>query len=454
MNNGIRKLFGLMFNLQKEAGRELFAEMKIEWTSSVEEEEIFNHISSLVLKGEEVTLLTFMLEVNSTTENRSVILLASECSSLITSGDFLQVDAILQFTKQEYLTRTANLLKFEVEQLLKNSSLNVDKYSKILTNGLNVINSQMTKKIATIESEIEEVLKRHDLAKNGKIKSIGLGYRTMKTNIQLEEVDLCVIGARPAMGKTSFIVETLIRLAFHENKKVAFFNLEMSNTQMIRRVLSNLTGISSKKMKLGELTDREISLVSEMKKRPEFRNIVMFEGSHTIQQISMKLNELKHNNSVEVFIVDYLQKITPEKGTNRFTEVTQASNGLKFISQNMKIPCIALAQLGRGNTTRSGDHRPVLSDLRDSGEIEQDASVVMFLHRPEYYGIVFDEDGNSTEGKAEVIISKNRDGEVGIINFNVDLATSKWDDTPLPSSGHYNPDAFIESSTTHNNLEF
>ena len=136
------------------------------------------------------------------------------------------------------------------------------------------------------------------------------------------------------------------------------------------------------------------------------------------------MNEIQRDSPVDLFVVDYLQKIQPKNTRSRYEQVTEISNGLKLISQNMKIPCVAFAQLSR-DSSKMGK-RPSLPDLKESGEIEQDASIVAFLHRPEYFGEHETINGNDATGKCEFIIAKNREGEIGIHEFNVNLPISKF----------------------------
>ena len=156
------------------------------------------------------------------------------------------------------------------------------------------------------------------------------------------------------------------------------------------------------------------------------KNIIFVDGTQSISDIANHLNEIQRENPVDLFVVDYLQKIQPKSNRSKYESVSEISTGLKLICQNMKIPCVAFAQLNRASVQRGGDHRPVLNDLKDSGEIEQDASIVGFLHRPEYYGTTEMFDGSDSTGKCELIIAKNRESEIGIHQLNVNLSISKF----------------------------
>ena len=425
MNKEVNVLFGIMLSIPKNETRIVLSKIKPDWFISENEQLMYRLIVELISSDQEVTLVTIAMQsMKESTNSKNFTIYASECVSSVKHSDYLNVYALIEIVKYHYVNTGAKKTAVKLNQLLANDDIDFSKYVDILNDGIKQFSDEMIITDQGVNKTIIEVLERHEKARKGDLGGILLGFKNMKQDIILEPVDMMVVGARPAMGKTSFGVAALCQLAFHEKRKVVYFNLEMSNNQLMRRILSNLTGIDSNKIKRGQCTELELSKIHDVIGMTEMENITMFEGSHSIQQMKMKLTELKYNNKVEVFIVDYLQKITPEKGKTRYEQVTQVSNGLKYISQNMGIPSIALAQLGR-DAGKTGK-RPILPDLRESGEIEQDASIVAFLHRPEYYGEMQDDTGRNMEGFAEFIVAKNREGENVILEFQVDLKTSKW----------------------------
>jgi replicative DNA helicase len=235
-----------------------------------------------------------------------------------------------------------------------------------------------------------------------------------------------VVGARPAMGKTAFAVSLAVNLAFTSGLNVVFFSLEMSKKQIMRRVVSNLAAIDSNRIKYGECSENELKRIYSIQEAAELENLKIFEGSHSLNDITLILSDLKLEKKIDVVVIDYLQKIVPKSKGSRYEQVTEVSNGVKVIAQNMHIPVIALAQLSR-DSSKIGK-LPTLTDLRESGEIEQDASVVSFLHRPEYYGEELTSNGNRAENICEVLIAKNREGSVGKYEMGVDLSLSKFFD--------------------------
>jgi replicative DNA helicase len=423
MNNLNKTLLGILMEVKPDQVKACFGKVKQEWFKETSEQTIYTCIQDLIVENKEVNLLTVtskLLQEN----NRQYVVYASDCISLVTSNSMLyNYDALIEIIKLEYLNRGVVETHNQLVSLVS-TEIDLNKYIEILEKGIVQFNAEMLITEDSTMDVVMNVLSRHEKAKKGELGGIVLGYPKIDNDILLEPVDLMVIGARPAMGKTSFGVSLTTQLAFHENKKVVFFNLEMSNAQLMRRIIANLTGIDSNKIKNGYCTNDELNRIHTAVSMPQMKNITLIEGSHNIQQIKMKLTKLKYANSVDIFIVDYLQKITPTKNKSRYEQVTEVSNGLKYICQNMKIPCIAFAQLGRD----AGKHgnRPILPDLRESGEIEQDASIVAFLHRPEYYGKDFDDAGNSMKNFAEFIVAKNREGDTPIVEFNLDLQTSKW----------------------------
>jgi replicative DNA helicase len=436
MKNSSKTLFGLCMSVSQSDCREIYQMIKKEWFQDDETElKMYEVILSLITEGKDVNLLT-VSECLMKSKQNSLVSYASQCLSDVSSFTFTNYQMLIEIIRYNYVLNGARKTSNELHLITSTEDVDFDQYVQALNVGLDQFQKEMIVSTTSTKDIIMNVLDRHDLAKKGDLGGILLGFESMKDDIVLEPVDVMVVGARPAMGKTSFGVAALCQLAFHEKRKVVYFNLEMSNSQLMRRIIANLTGIDSNKIKKGQCTEREMQMIYEVVNMPEMNNVVLYEGSHTIQKMKMKLTELKYSEKVEVFIVDYLQKVTAERGKTRYEQVTEASNGLKYISQNMKIPCIALAQLGR-DAGRSG-HRPILPDLRESGEIEQDASIVAFLHRPEYYGHETDESGRDLRGMAEFIIAKNREGENSILEFTVDLKTSRWiDNAPRPSSSNF-----------------
>jgi replicative DNA helicase len=229
-----------------------------------------------------------------------------------------------------------------------------------------------------------------------------------------QKSDLIVLAARPGMGKTAFVLSLARNAAITFNRPVAFFSLEMSSVQLVQRMISSETGIPSDKLRKGTLDKSEWDkLVSQTGKLSQAPIFIDDTPSLSIFDLRSKCRRLKTTYNIELIVIDYLQLMRSDvdsKNGNREQEISNISRSLKAIAKELNVPIIALSQLSRQVETRGGTKRPQLSDLRESGAIEQDADMVLFIYRPEYYGMEFDEENNSTKGIAEIIIAKHRNG--------------------------------------------
>ena len=228
--------------------------------------------------------------------------------------------------------------------------------------------------------------------------------------------DLIIIAARPGMGKTAFVISMAKNMAIQFNHAVAVFSLEMSSVQLITRMISSETGISSSKLRTGNLQAHEWEQlnvkVKNLTKAPIFIDDT---PSLSIFDLRAKARRLVSQHDVKIIIIDYLQLMTAgssKNSGNREQEISMISRNLKALAKELAVPVIALSQLSRAVETRGGSKRPLLSDLRESGAIEQDADIVSFIFRPEYYGMTEWDDDERTpcEGQGEFIMAKHRNG--------------------------------------------
>jgi replicative DNA helicase len=233
-----------------------------------------------------------------------------------------------------------------------------------------------------------------------------------------QKSDLIIIAARPSMGKTALALTLARNAAIDHKVPVGLFSLEMSTMQLVIRMLCAEGRLNAHQVRTGKLPHEEgVKLSRNAHKLIEAPIYVDDTPSQSILEIRAKARRLKVEKNIGIIMIDYLQLMTgPAKAESREREISQISRSLKALAKELNIPVIALAQLNRAVETRN-DKRPQLSDLRESGSIEQDADVVIFLNRPEYYGIMKDENGNSNEGVAEVIIGKQRNGPVGDVRL-------------------------------------
>lgn len=419
----IETVFGHLLMMNTNDVKDIFARLKIDYCKTGFQKNVFKAIESLIKKNKTIDLLTCLSELKELNLYEKTT--AAELSGL-TQNNFdistaKTISSYIQTIELDNLFENALIFRNKLETLLNDENFTFEKYNELLQSAKTIDFSKKEKQ-KNVDT-IFDIVRKHFDAKGGKMPGIGIGYRQTEHLILLEPVDLMVIGARPAMGKTAFAVNTAIRL-INQGKRVLFFALEMSREQVLRRVIGNLSGVDTNKIKYGFCNDNEIELIYRAQTNDNLEKLIIIEGSHTINEITNEINLELKNGPIDVVIIDYLQKIQPKTNRSRYEAVTEISNGLKLISQNMKIPVIALAQLSR-DSAKLGK-RPSLPDLKESGEIEQDASICAFLHRPEYYGETETFNGLNSENVCEFIIAKNREGELGIVEFVIDLKTSKF----------------------------
>lgn len=258
-----------------------------------------------------------------------------------------------------------------------------------------------------------------NLHKNkGVLRGLKTGFRDLdQKTAGFQQGDLIIIGARPAMGKTTFAQNLAYNIANINKRGVLFFSMEMAANEIVDRMISDVSGVDNWKMRTGNLSDDEFARIGDaLAEMDELPIYIDDTSSMTIMELRNKARRAAHDHDIGIVIVDYLTLI---QGSDRYKgqrvqEVTEISRGLKILARELKIPVIALAQLSR-NVTGREDPRPVLSDLRESGSIEQDADLVMFLHRPDYYR---QNDDNYEETHiTELLVQKHRHGAVGKIEL-------------------------------------
>ncbi|MBR2709728.1 replicative DNA helicase [Candidatus Saccharibacteria bacterium] len=265
-----------------------------------------------------------------------------------------------------------------------------------------------------------------ELKKNkGALRGLKTGFHDLdKKTAGFQKGDLIIIGARPAMGKTTFAQNLTVNIANINKKGVLFFSMEMAKNEIVDRLISDVADVDNWKMRTGNLSDEEFSRIGDALAEIDDTPIYIDDtSSMSIMELRNKARRAVHDHDIGIIIIDYLQLMSGSGRykDNRVQEVTEVSRGLKILARELEIPVIALAQLSR-NVTGRDDPRPVLSDLRDSGSIEQDADLVMFLHRPDYYKKPEEEDTNITE----LLIRKHRHGAIGVIELYFDGAKSRF----------------------------
>ncbi len=298
----------------------------------------------------------------------------------------------------------------------------------------------------TAQSLVLQAKKRiEEIANKEGLSGIASGFDKLdKLTSGWQPSDLIIIAARPGMGKTAFVLSMARNIAIDYGHPVAIFSLEMASVQLITRLISSETGLSSEKLRTGKLEPNEwIQLNTKVKNLEKAPLFIDDSPSLSIFDLRAKCRRLASQHGIKLIIVDYLQLMTAggsngKGGGNREQEISTISRNLKALAKELAVPVIALSQLSRAVETRSTtSKRPLLSDLRESGAIEQDADIVSFIYRPEYYKLDEwdDEEASPTAGQAEFIIAKHRNGSLENIRLKFVGHLGKFDNLEDYSSG-------------------
>ena len=264
---------------------------------------------------------------------------------------------------------------------------------------------------------IKAVTKKMELAsQTSGITGLKTGFKDLdRVYGGRQNSDLIIKAARPAMGKTAQALCEAMNISFQDNKKVIFFSLEMSAEQLMQRLVSIHTGIPLSNIRSGRLDTDQWHRYNEEVNYLINDNLIIVDDVYTLNGIRTRCKKLKMKGQLDAIYIDYLQLINHKvaAGRSKEQEVSEVSRALKMLAKDLNVPVVCLSQLSRAVESRGGTHKPMLSDLRDSGAIEQDADIVEFIFRPEYY----DKDNSELFGVAYVIIAKNRNGACGDVEM-------------------------------------
>jgi replicative DNA helicase len=396
---------------------------------------IFKTIIELSTRLEPIDLLTVSEELrrkNQLEEIGGPVYLA-QLTSKVGSAAHLEFHA--KIIAQKYIQRELIRVSSDIQNRAFDDSIDVDDlldYSemelfKVAEGNIKRETAQINVLVKQALKNIEEAGKRED-----GLSGVPSGFSDLdRMTSGWQKSDLVIIAARPSMGKTAFVLSMARKMAVDHKTPVAFFSLEMANLQLVNRLIVAESGIPSDKIRNGRLDPHEwTQLVVKIKDLTEAKIFIDDTPALSIFEFRAKCRRLKAQYDIGIIVIDYLQLMTGPVETkgNREQEVSTISRSLKAIAKELNVPIIALSQLNRSVETRGGNKRPQLSDLRESGAIEQDADVVIFIHRPEYYGFLEDEEGNSLAGLAEIILSKHRNGATGDIKLRFEKEMARFSD--------------------------
>jgi replicative DNA helicase len=410
---------------------------------------IFAAILDLFSKGEPIDILTVAqgMRKEGTLEAAGGPSYISMLTNQVASA--ANIEAHARVISQKYIQRELIRISGKIIQDAYEETTDVfDLLDEAEASLFGVAEGNIRKNYDKMSQLIKLALDEIDKARENKTGVTGVpsGFTALdKVTNGWQRSDMIVIAARPAMGKTAFVLSMARNMAVDFKQPVAIFSLEMSSLQLVQRLISSETEIEADKLRRGQLAEHELhqlhQRISRITDAPLFIDDT---PALSVFELRAKCRRLKAQHGIQMIIIDYLQLMSvggsDTKGGNREQEISTISRSIKQIAKELDVPVIALSQLSRQVETRSGDKRPVLSDLRESGAIEQDADIVGFIYRPEYYGILTDAQGNSTHGLAQILIAKHRNGAVTDVDLEFKGHLAKFTNRDHSFSPQYGRD--------------
>jgi len=409
-------------------------------------ERIFASIQRLFERSEPVDILTVTQDLKKTGELEIAggAFYISQLTNRVASAANAEFHA--RIIAQKYIQRELIRISSDtIRDAYEETSDVFDLLDKAEGNLYSVVSGNIRKNYDKMSTLIAKAIEQIEAARNQKTGVTGIesGFTDLdRITSGWQKSDLVIIAARPAMGKTAFVLSMARNAAVDFARPIAIFSLEMASVQLVNRLIASEAEISAEKLKKGQLEEYEFQqLNTKINKLADAPLFIDDTPALTIFELRAKARRLKQQHDIGMIIVDYLQLMQAggeSKGGNREQEISTISRSLKSLAKELEIPVLALSQLSRAVETRGGDKKPQLSDLRESGAIEQDADMVLFIHRPEYYGLTEDASGNPTNGVAEIIIAKHRNGPTGSISLKFIDRLAKFTDL---DAGGFNYDA-------------
>ena len=409
--------------LEKEAVITILDILKPESFYKDSHKKIFKAIYDLSSREFPVDLYTVTEELRAHNELESVggpVYLTQLTSKVVSAAN---VDYHARIVAQKYIQRELIRVSTEIQTRSFDDSWDVTELLDFSENELfQIAEGNIKREVSPINMVIKEAIK--EIEEAGKREDALVGIPSGFTKLDRltsgwQKSELIIVAARPSMGKTALALSMARNMAIDHGKKVAIFSCEMSSIQLANRMIIAETDIPGDKIRNGRLSEEEWKqLDTRIKKLVQAPIFIDDTPAISIFELRAKCRRLMAQHKLDIVILDYLQLMSgPENAGSREQEVSNISRSLKSIAKELNVPIIALSQLNRSVEMRGGTKRPLLSDLRESGAIEQDADMVVFIHRQEKFGIVTFEDGSSTKGIAEIILAKNRNGPVDDIKL-------------------------------------
>ncbi len=380
-------------------------------------QKIFSAVHDLFSESEPVDILTVTqkLKQKGMLEEVGGAYYISQLTNRVASAANVEFHArivIQKFLQRELIRISDGIIRDSYEDSTDVFDI-LDKAEKEL---FAISETNLRRNYSDMPSLVKDAIKQIENSRDqeGHISGIPSGFSAVdRVTAGWQKSDLIILAARPGMGKTAFVLSMARNMAVEFKKAVAVFSLEMAGVQLVMRLIASETELPADKLKRGQLEQYEWEqLNAKLGNLTDAPLFIDDTPALSIFELRAKCRRLKAQHDIQLVIIDYLQLMSggSDKGGNREQEISNISRSMKGLAKELNIPIIALSQLSRAVETRGGSKKPLLSDLRESGAIEQDADMVCFIYRPEYYKIMEDEQGNSTEGLAEFIIAKHRNG--------------------------------------------
>ncbi len=419
---------------------------------------IYKAMQALAVKSLPIDLLTVVeeLKVREDLEFVGGAYYVSKLTNSVVSS--ANIDAHSRIVLQKFIQRELIRISSEIIGDAYEDSTDVfDMLDNAETKLFEITNNHLRKNFDSIDSVLVKTINRIEDMRNRQddITGVPTGFVSLdRITYGWQPTDLIILAARPSVGKTAFALNLARSAALHPTKPTAvgFFSLEMSSSQLVQRILSAESEIWLEKISRGKLEEHEMKQlykrgIERLSKAPIY---IDDSAALNIFELRAKCRRLKNKHNVGIIIIDYLQLMSgsADRNSNREQEISRISRDLKSLAKELQVPIIALSQLSREVEKRKeGNKMPQLSDLRESGAIEQDADMVMFLYRPEYYDITANEFGENNKGETHVKIAKHRNGSLETIKLKALLHIQKFieDDGadfnpgPTPSGGSWKP---------------
>ncbi len=396
---------------------------------------IFQAIIDLSTKHDPIDILTVteQLRRNQQLEEVGGPFYITQLTSRVASAAHIEFHS--RIIAQKFIARELIRGSSEIQNRAFDSSLDVNDLLDFSEKEIfNLAYANIKKETVRIDMIIKESIKQIEEASKREdgLSGVPSGFTELdRMTSGWQNSDMIIVAARPSMGKTAFVLSMMRNMSILYGRAVAMFSLEMSSIQLVNRLIVAETELSSDKIKNGKLENYEWEQLDiKLKSLIDAPIYIDDTPAISLYELRAKCRRLKIESDIQLIIIDYLQLMSGPAETkgNREQEVSTISRGLKAIAKELNVPIIALSQLNRSVEMRAGDKRPQLSDLRESGAIEQDADIVMFIHRPEKYGLTEDAEGNSTAGVAEIIVAKHRNGAIGDVRLRFRSELAKFED--------------------------